>query len=648
MGCMTEGSRRLAAIMFTDIVGYTALAQRNESLALQKLSENRKLIRSTLPRYNGVEVKTIGDAFLIEFVSALDAVRCAVAIQRELEQGRGRGNSNDPSRVRIGIHLGDVVHLENDIYGDAVNLASRIEPLAEPGGICISSQVYDDVRNKIECSIVSLGQKELKNVQGLVEVYRVVTALEKDASKYSVSGFDRHRIAILPFANMSPDAADEYFADGMTEELISTISNIRDLVVISRTSVMKFKKGGVSIDEIGRALRVGTVVEGSVRKSGNHTRITAQLIDVSTDGHLWSQTYDRNMDDVFAVQGDIARHVAEVLKLKLLDNENQNIARKATSSTDAHTSYLKGRHYWNLRTEEGNQRAMKYFEEAINLDGDYAIAQAALADCYTIGCDYGWIRPQEALPKAKLSATCALTIDPELSEAHASMANVLRDYDWNWPEAVNEYRKALELKPNNALAYQWYALNLQLEKKFEESATMLSRAKELDPLSRVIGMNEGLLQLHMGRYDQAIRRFKEIIDLYPDYAQVRHFLGLTYLTVGRNDEALGEVERAVSLSDGDPEIMIALGFIYARMGRREEANKVLKELEIIERKKHVSNVWMAMLLLGLGMEEEAYIRLELALQERSTQLFYFRIFPWLEEFRNDPRWTAIEGKMNLS
>src|SRR5712692_9945979 len=291
--------------MFTDMIGYTALGQRNESLSLALVDEQRRLIRPVLHRHHGREVKTIGDGFLVEFSSAMDAVRCAYDIQRTTREFNISAPVEQKLHLRIGVHLGDVVESQGDISGDAVNVASRIEPLAEDGGVCLTRQVYDHVRNKFELPLASLGAKSLKNVSEPVEVYKMVMPWSE--SKVAPQAqLDKRRIAVLPFTNISPDSQDEYFADGMTEELISTISNMHDLSVISRTSAMRYKGGDKTVAEIGRELNVGTVLEGSVRKAGNRVRISTQLIEVQSDRPMWSQTYEKELLDVFAIQSDVA------------------------------------------------------------------------------------------------------------------------------------------------------------------------------------------------------------------------------------------------------------------------------------------------------------------------------------------------------
>ena len=290
---MADGERRLAAIMFTDIVGYTHLSQTNESLALELLEEHQRLLRPAFAAHGGTEVKTMGDAFLVEFKSALQAVMCAVEIQKKMAERNAAAPPSRKLELRIGIHVGDVVNGAGDIYGDAVNVASRIEPLAEPGGVCISQQVFDQIRNKTPLEIDKVGDVNLKNVYLPVGIYKIGLTGSR-ASAEQLSG-PKERLAVLPFVNISPDPNDEYFADGLTEELIAKLSEVKGLKVIARTSVMNYKRKEKKVSEIAAELRVGSVIEGSVRKAGDRIRISVQLIDPRTEEHLWSSNYDSKL-----------------------------------------------------------------------------------------------------------------------------------------------------------------------------------------------------------------------------------------------------------------------------------------------------------------------------------------------------------------
>jgi len=356
---LTEGARRLAAIMFTDLVGFTTLSQRNESLALSVLEQQRESLRPKFNKHGGREVKTIGDAFLVYFPSALSAVNCAYDIQKTTRELNNSLSAERRVLLRIGVHLGDIVESRGDISGDAVNVASRMESIADSGGVCLTRQVYDQVQNKFELPLRSLGAKSLKNLRDPIEVFKMVMPWEGAMMEEAVE-LDSHRVAVLPLKNMSPDPNDEYFADGMTEELITALSGLRELTVIARTSVMQYKNSPKRIADVGRELKTGTVIEGSVRKAANKVRITVQMIDASTEGHLWVQNYDRQMDDIFAIQSEIAEKVADALKVKLIDSTRRRLEKKPTENTEAYMLYLKGRYYWNERTKPSIEKGIAY------------------------------------------------------------------------------------------------------------------------------------------------------------------------------------------------------------------------------------------------------------------------------------------------
>jgi adenylate cyclase len=366
--------------MFTDMVGYTALGQRDEPLSIALVEEQRKMIRPILGRHNGREVKTMGDAFLVEFANALEAVRCAYDVQRASREFNISQPSDKRIRLRVGLHLGDVVRSKGDISGDAVNVASRIQSLADDGGICLTRTVHDLVQNKFELPLKSLGSRYLKNISAPLELYRMVMPWDENQTK-QVTQLDPSRIAVLPFANMSPDPNDSYFADGITEKIISTLSGISGLNVVARTSVWGYKMTTKKVTDIGRELEAGSVLEGSFRKAGNKIRVTTQLIDVGSDRHVWAQSYDRDLDDVFRVQTEIDRQVSDTLRVKLLAREVDRIEKSPTRNTKAYTLYLRGRYHWNKRGLEDIKRAAEYFSQAVEEDRTFALGYVGLADC---------------------------------------------------------------------------------------------------------------------------------------------------------------------------------------------------------------------------------------------------------------------------
>ncbi|MFI5421074.1 MAG: tetratricopeptide repeat protein, partial [Nitrososphaerales archaeon] len=432
------------------------------------------------------------------------------------------------------------MHSGNDVIGDSVNIASRIQPIADPEGVCVSQQVYDQIRNKLTNSLVKLDQKYLKNLQFPLDVYKVVMPWEEThLTPDNFRGETSHRLAVLPFTNISPDPTDEYFADGLTEELISTLSTISGLRVIARTSVMKYKGLGRGVHEIGKELNVHTAIQGSVRKAGERLRIGVQLVDVQTEEYLWVQKYDRDLQDIFAIQSEIAQQVAEALTIQLRTGEKGNLERRATDSTAAHSLYLKGRHYWNERTREGMDKAAKYFEQAIKLDPKFALAYAALADCNVVSPSYGWGEPREAFPKAREYALKAIEIDRTLAEPHASLAMVYADYEYRWREAEEQFKQAVLLKASYATGYHWYSIVLAFMGRYSDSYEQAKLASALDPLSQIISVNVGVALLGLGKIKEAIKQFERIREEDPNYVTAHNYLGWAYYLDSRTDEAIG-------------------------------------------------------------------------------------------------------------
>ncbi len=628
--------------MFTDMAGYAAATQKNETLALELLDEYREILRDMFLRQGGREVKTIGDALLVEFTSALGAVRCATEIQRVLH---ARNKSLPAERkivARIGIHLGDVISKGADVYGDAVNIAARIEPLADPSGICISQQVYDHVRTRGDIRSVSLGAKELKNISTPINLYKIVPGWEGASGGIAVA--DKRRLAILPLANIGHDPENEYFADGLTEELISTVSRIKGLAVTSRTSVMKYKSASKAIPEVGQELGVGTVLEGSVRKGGSKVRIAVQLIEVEGDKHLWSQSYDREIQDVFAIQSDIAQNVASALELQLLAEERHQIQRKPTEDLEAYTLYLKGRFYWNERKPESVKKAMQYFEKAIARDSNFALAYVGLADCYLIFIDQSVLEPREARPKAKSLVDKALGLNDKLAEAHASLANLLTG-EWDWPRAEAEYKRAIELNPNYATAHQWYSLLLAFTDRIGEAIDQVNAAIRLDPVSPIVNLNLALRLVEAGRFEEGIEQFRKTLALEPDFGLAHAHLGGCYIIRSKFEEGIAEIQKALEILGDRAWPKAMLGYAYALSGDREKALKLLAELEEASKHAYVPHELLGTVYFAVGEKEKAFSLMEAAYEERSSTLPYIKVLPIYREVREDPRFSALLKKI---
>ncbi len=640
---MTEGARRLAAIMFTDLVGFTALSQRNESLALSVLEQQRELLRPMFNRHGGREVKTIGDAFLVYFPSALSAVKCAYDIQKTTRELNNSLSEERRVRLRIGVHLGDIVESRGDISGDAVNVASRMESIADSGGVCLTRQVYDQVQNKFELPLRSLGAKSLKNLRDPIEVFKMVMPWEGAMMEEAVE-LDSHRVAVLPLKNMSPDPNDEYFADGMTEELITALSGLRELTVIARTSVMQYKNSPKRVADVGRELKTGTVIEGSVRKAANKVRITVQMIDASTEGHLWVQNYDRQMDDIFAIQSEIAEKVADALKVKLIDSTRRRLEKRPTENTEAYMLYLKGRYYWNERTKPSIEKGIAYLRKAVQADPNLALAYSDLADAHVVMADYGMMPTPEAQAKTQEYATRALEIDPTISQPHAAIA-AIHERNFRWAEAENEYRLAIKLNPNNATAHHWYALDLSF-KGNGNAMQEWSKAKELDPLSPAIGTAFGYFLVWANHREEGLEMLRSVIEMNDGFAPAHYLLAFAYIVAGMNADAAVEAKKILGLST-EATYAAAAACAYAKAGLGEEAVAILNRLLKESGTRYTDPSHIAMIYAALQDETNALEWLEKAVNEKSAGTLYIHIFPMFDFLRDNLRFREISKKTGL-
>jgi len=628
--------------MFTDMVGYTALGQRNESLSLALVEEQKRLVRPILSRHEGREVKTVGDAFFVEFPNVLEAVRCGYDIQRAVREFNFSLPEDRRVHLRIGIHLGDVVESQGDISGDAVNLASRIEPLADDGGVCITREVYSQVVNKFDLPIKSLGLKQLKNISAPVEVFKIEMPWEEQPEQ--PQKLDSRRIVILPFVSMSPDPNDEYFADGLTEELITKISLVSGLEVIARTSAMNYKKEKKNASQIGKELRVGTLLEGSVRKAGNRIRVSAQLIDANTEGHLWAENYDRDLDDIFAVQSSVAENVAGALQVKLLQKEKDRIERGRPKNPDAYVEFLRGI-YFSHGADPGNMRkSVKYFERALELEPNYVAAMAWLG-MQMGGLAFFGFEPMEAsYAKAVKLAARSLELDDTVPEAHHAVAVTAFYIEGDWAKCLRECEKAIELNPSYREVHGEYALFLTSLGKFDRGVAEIEKTLELDPLSPDLNNIAGAIYALAGRFPEAMDQHRKSIEMVPIEGHTN--LGVTFVLMGRMEDAVKEFETARALG-GTAFFLGNLGYAYGVSNRREEALKVIEEIKTQPNRGSVSYA-SANVYAGLGEKEKAIDCLEEALRERA--LFTFPLFvvdPFLANLRDEPRFKELARKVGL-
>jgi TolB-like protein/Tfp pilus assembly protein PilF len=454
-------------------------------------------------------------------------------------------------------------------------------------------------------------------------------------------------LAVLPLANLSGDASQEYFADGMTEALITDLSRIRALRVISRTSVMRYKGTTKPVPEIARELNVEAVVEGSVQWSGDRVRVTAQLIGAPTDTHLWAESYDRDLRDVLALQDDVARAIASQIKVKLTPQEQVRLASAHRANPEAHEAYLKGRYYWNKRSRGEVKKSLEYFQRAIEIDPTYPLAYAGIADAYSVLGDKADVAPSEAWPKARAASLKALEIDETLGEAHASLALVKLNYDLDWVGAEREFKRAIELSSNYASAHQWYGIYLSAMGRSEEAISEEKRAHELDPLSLIMYRAAGTVFHNAHRYDEEIEVYRKALEMDPNFQPVLDGLVQAHEEQGMIEEAIAEFRQLRTLTGDWPPLTARLASIYARAGRRGEALKLLDELKAQSPRRYVSASNIAMVYTALGDKGQAIAWLERAYVERSPHLYLLKVRPWMDPLRDDPRFQDLVRRVGL-
>jgi TolB-like protein/Tfp pilus assembly protein PilF len=453
-------------------------------------------------------------------------------------------------------------------------------------------------------------------------------------------------IAVLPFENLSHDPENAYFAEGVQDEILARLAKVADLKVISRTSTQRFKSTPEDLPHIAKQLGVAHILEGSVQKQGEQVRVTVQLIRARTDAHLWAETFDRKLTDIFAVESEIARSIADRLRAQLTGSEAQAMAVRRTENPEAYQLYLKGRFFWNKRTAKDFNTALNYFEQAIDKDPSFALAYAGLADTYVLLSGFGAASPKESLPRAKVAAKRALELDNTLGEAHTSLALATCAYDFDFPTAQREFRRGIELNPNYATAHQWYAeTGLAAVGRFDEAIAEIKRALELDPLSVIINADVGTILCVAGKYDNAIEQLRKTLEMAPDFYYAHWNLGQALELKGRDEEAITEYKRASALND-DPLPLALLGRLYAKTGRKDEAQKLLVRLQEMAKDRYVSPYDFAVIRMGLGQNGEAIRLLEQAYSDHNGfDIAYIKTDPLLYPLRGEPGFQALVAKV---
>ncbi|MDP4291109.1 MAG: adenylate/guanylate cyclase domain-containing protein [Bacteroidota bacterium] len=601
-------NRQLAAIMFTDIVGYTALMGEDEQKTFELLNKNRELQKPIIEQYNGRWIKELGDGVLVCFTTVSDAVNAAVKIQEA-------SNITKDFQLRIGIHLSEVVFENEDVFGDGVNIAYRIQCAASPGCIYISESVYHNVSNNSNIQTMFVKEESFKNVKVPVRIYEVMTENHQQAPEYTETDkmmlnpvFEKS-IAVLPFVNMSNDPEQEYFTDGISEAIINTLVQIKGLKVAGRTSAFSFKNKTVDLRTIGEKLNVNTILEGSVRKSGNRIRITAQLIEVSTGFQWWSKMFDRELDDVFIIQDEIANAILEKLQITLAEKTTDVKDRIHTTNIEAYQLYLKGMSLFYKRGVHMFE-GLKCFENALIIEPDYALALAGVADSYTMLCLHSYLPPEEAWPKATAAINRAVQFGPDLAEVHNAIATIALLFERNWEKAGKEYLKAVELNPHYLQAHCWYALfYLQVLKPQDHEALKHARlAIEKDPLSSYAQSIVSHIASNEGLHEEAISAGKRSVEYDEDSFTAWYYLAYSNHCAGNIETAIQAYKQAINISGRHNWALTSLLSLLMESSdyqQVQEAKFLYKELQIKAKISYVSPSLLATASAAIGNQEEA-------------------------------------------
>lgn len=458
------------------------------------------------------------------------------------------------------------------------------------------------------------------------------------------AGITNKSIAVLPFENLSEDKGNAYFAEGVQDEILTRLAKVADLKVISRTSTQRFKSAPNDLREIAKQLGVTHILEGSVQKASDQVRVNVQLINALNDAHLWADTYDRKLTDIFAVESEIAKTIADTLQVKLSGSEKTAMSKKPTANPEAYELYLKGRFFWNKRTSADLRKAVDYFNQAISKDSNYALAYAGLADAFGLFPDYGVGSPTESYPRAKNAAMKALELDNTLGAPHAALGLVYTNFDHDFAKAINEFEQAIRLDPNYATARQWFNVPLQASGQFDRAVAESKRAIELDPLSLIINADLAFVYFNGHRFDDALAQSRKTLEIDPNFHVVRGYLALALQFKGELSDAIPEFRTAAASND-EPFSQSLLAQALARAGMRDEAQQMLSQLEERARNHFVTGWSLAVIRLALGDKEGALAALDLALQQPAPEIVLIKYDPLFDDLRGDPHFEALVQKV---
>lgn len=625
-----NATRKLAAIVFVDIAGYTAMMQKDEKKALSVINHFRNDIDSWVPKHNGEIIQYYGDGSLLIFNSALDAISCSENLQKSFK------GIPPEVPVRIGIHLGDIVIESGNIFGDNVNIAARIESMSVPGAILLSAKVRNELINQPHIKLVSLGTFEFKNVSNPIEVFAYgndgFTLPEKNqiAEKFKIYNQEKS-IAVLPFKNLSAESEQEYLGEGLSEEIIYGLSKLGNLKVAGRMSSFSFKNSKASLTEIGNELKVNHILEGTVRKIGSRIRVNVQFVNVDNGFQIWTERFDRELEDIFAIQDEIAEKVVEKMKVSLLSMEKkQNLINRKTKDATAYEYYLKGRGALDKRTDV--ERALSCFNQAISLDPNFAAAYTSIAYSYFYKVIFDNYDPREGWPKAAIAIERALNLDNSVAEAHTMKAKMDFYFHKRPEEARMEYEKAIMLQPKFADTYRIKSYFHMMMHEEEEALQNVKKSLELDPLSFNNNFSLGDIYYRSQRYFDAIEIFEKLIAIYPEDITVQIMLGVLYYMVGQKEKSNTILDKT------DPE---AIGldaysnerFVIAALnGNKTLATWHLNRLLSSRNEKWISPVAISLMYFSLGDAGNGLKLLETAAKENDPVLHMVSVLPLWEDY----------------
>jgi adenylate cyclase len=651
----------IAHVLFMDLVGFSKHRIHQQFYLQQKLNE----IVSNTDEFRRAQsqdkliCKSTGDGMaLVFFVDPEAPVRCALQVSRALL-------ANPDILLRMGIHTGPVLRTidanrQKDVAGSGINIAQRVMDCGDAGHILLSQAMAEVVREIGERDehLDDLGKTKVKHgfevhlfnlyTDELGNPRRPSAIAQTTVFNQPTSGSRRGAIdslAVLPLANASADPGTEYLSDGITESIINTLSQLPQLKVMARATVFRYKGKEVDVQEVSRELGVRAVMSGRVLQFGDNLIIKTELVDTADGSQLWGDEYRRKSADIFEVQEEISKEISEKLRIKLTGEEKRLLVKRYTDNTEAYRLYLQGRFCLSKMTKDALNNAIRHFQQAINVDPEYALAYAGLADAY-YALSSAHLPPNEAMPKARGAAEKALEIDDTLAEAHASLALVKAFYEWDWAGAEDEYKRAIELNPGYASAHHWHGWSLALIGRLNEAILEIKQASELDPLSLEINTDLGLSFLFARQYDQAIEQFRKVIEMDPNFIWTHFFMGWAHEQRGDYEEAVKEFQKTAQLDDS-PLILAALGHTYALSGRRDEALRVLAEMKEMQERSHVSSYHFAIIHAALGDRDEALRWLEKSYLAREEALVWLKVDPRLDTLRTDARFIDLQRRVGL-